>query len=339
MKIEKPYLVFLGEADNLDDAKTATGIIKWIPEHCKGQYRMSDKTISVGLPDVSLEEAVGLGIKTLVVGCVSHGGIIPENWKNIFATALKQGLNVASGMHEKLSNDVRLKKIAEDNNKKIYDFRYQEQKYPLGSGEKRTGKRLLTVGTDSIIGKKFTAMAIYRELQRLKIKSSFRSTGQTGFLISNGGINNDTIICDFLSGAAEWLSPDNESEHWYIIEGQGSIWHPSYCGGSLSLLMGSQPDQIVVCHDPRREKQYGTNFDLPSIKAEIEANIYLGKRTNPNIKCTGISINFTGMTTEEKINYSTRLNEELKSMDLKLPYIFDANDSEAVNRFVREVIL
>ena len=62
----------------------------------------------------------------------------------------------------------------------------------------------------------------------------------------------DAVVADFAAGAAEMLSPDAAPDHWDVIEGQGSLLHPSYAGVSLALLHGSQPDVIVVCHDPRR---------------------------------------------------------------------------------------
>ncbi len=71
-------------------------------------------------------------------------------------------------------------------------------------------------------------------------------------MISGSGIAMDAVIADFVAGAAEELSPDNAPGHWDVIEGQGSLFHPAYAGVTLGLLHGSQPDAIVLCHDPSR---------------------------------------------------------------------------------------
>ena len=85
------------------------------------------------------------------------------------------------------------------------------------------------------------------------ISADFRATGQTGIMIAGQGVPIDTVVADFIAGAAEVVSPANAEDHWDIIEGQGSLFNPSYAGVSLGLLHGSQPDAIVGCHDPTRD--------------------------------------------------------------------------------------
>ena len=127
------------------------------------------------------------------------------------------------------------------------------------------------------------------------MKASFKATGQTGVLIAENGVVIDAIISDFISGAVEWLSPDNEEDHWDIIEGQGSLFHPSFAGVSLGLLHGSQPDKFIVCHEPTRSNMRGVENKLPSISEVISKTIELGKLTNPDIKCAGIALNTSNM--------------------------------------------
>src|SRR3546814_15343635 len=124
------------------------------------------------------------------------------------------------------------------------------------------------------------------------MKATFRATGQTGIFIAGDGISVDAVIADFSSGAAEWLSPNNEPDHWDVIEGQGSLVHASYAGVSLGLLHGSQPDAVVICHDPVRPHRRGLpTFPMPSLTETLEINLLSGRVTNPDIPAVGIPHN------------------------------------------------
>jgi uncharacterized NAD-dependent epimerase/dehydratase family protein len=148
------------------------------------------------------------------------------------------------------------------------------------------------MGTDCACGKKYTALALDRELRKRGIKSDFRATGQTGIMIAGQGVPIDAVVSDFLTGAAEILSPDNAPDHWDVVEGQGSLFHPGYIQVTVGLLVGSQPDAFVVCHDPLRETiVWWPDFQLPGIKDVIERTIQIGRLTNPDIRCVGVSLN------------------------------------------------
>jgi uncharacterized NAD-dependent epimerase/dehydratase family protein len=170
---------------------------------------------------------------------------------------------------------------------------------PVASGLKRPGRRLLTVGTDCALGKKYTALAIARGLSARGVDATFRPSGQTGIMLAGEGIAIDAVIADFAAGAVELLSPAAAPDHLDVIEGQGSLFHPSYAPVSLALLHGSQPDLFVVCHQPGRETILGhPGFRLPTIEAVIEQTVMLGRLTNPAIRCAGISLNTGDMTPE-----------------------------------------
>jgi uncharacterized NAD-dependent epimerase/dehydratase family protein len=291
MDIAKPYLLFLGDVRDQLAAKTAQGVVDWRPEWCVGQLRLPGCQADCGLPDMSASEAHAKSAKTMVVGAVNAGGVLPPHWIATIVEALKVGLDVVTGLHVRLSSIPEIAAAAAKYGRKLHDVRFSTQRFDTGKGVKRPGLRLLTVGTDCSVGKKYTALAIEREMHKRGLTADFRATGQTGVLISGRGVAIDAVVADFISGAAEWLSPANDPDHWDIVEGQGSLFHPSFAGVSLGLLHGAQPDAIVVCHEPTRKTMRGIAHPLPSIEAVIERNLLEGRLTNPGIRCVGLSIN------------------------------------------------
>ncbi len=290
MEIRQPYLLFLGDAPDQLAAKTAFGVVDWRREWCLGQLRLEGCGADVGIPDMTIEEAVKAGVKTMVVGIVNAGGKFPDHWVTSIIAALEAGLDVATGLHIRLRDIPGVAEAAEANGRQLHDIRYSDQKFSTGQGTKRQGMRLLTVGTDCSVGKKYTSLAIEKEMRARNLNADFRATGQTGILISGRGISIDAVISDFIAGAAEWIAPENEADHWDIIEGQGSLFHPSFAGVTLGLLHGSQPDAFVVCHEPTRTNMRNVKHPIPAIEAVIERTILEGSLTNPDISCVGISV-------------------------------------------------
>lgn len=214
--------------------------------------------------------------------------------------ALQAGLNVARGLHDRLTAHPEIKAGAEAAGLQLFDVREPPPGLPIGTGRPRAGRRLLTVGTDCSVGKMYTALAMERELLRRGLKASFRATGQTGIFIAHSGVPIDAVIADFISGAAEWISPARDDGGWDIIEGQGSLFHPSFAGVSLGLLHGSQPDAIVMCHEIGRTGMRGLGErSLPDLQTCIEANLEAGRLTNPEITAVGIAVNTSKMEREE----------------------------------------
>ena len=179
---------------------------------------------------------------------------------------------------------------------------------------------MLTVGTDCALGKKYTALAIARAFGEKGLNVDFRATGQTGIMISGGGIPMDAVVSDFESGAAEVLSPDAAPDHWDVIEGQGSLFNPSYAAVSLGLLHGSQPDVFVVCHDPSRKTIIGLDgYKLPSVEEVIDLTIRLGSLTNPAIRCAGISMNTSSLSDDEAQEVLAAESERFHGMPVADP--------------------
>jgi uncharacterized NAD-dependent epimerase/dehydratase family protein len=292
LSLPQPYLLFLGDTVEPGYAKTAFGLRDWAPDKCIGEFALPSATVSAGLPPMSPREAHVAGAKSLVIGVANSGGFIDPSWVPALTDALEAGLDIISGMHARLSDVPALRDTAARLGRLLIDIRRPPANIPIATGLKRSGKRLLTVGTDCALGKKYSALAITREFERRGLSADFRATGQTGIMIAGRGIPMDAVVSDFAAGAAEILSPAAADDHWDVIEGQGSILHPGYAGVSLALLHGSQPDVFVVCDDPTRARLLGDEeFAVPSIEEIIDLTIRLGSRTNANIRCGGICLN------------------------------------------------
>src|SRR5918992_5642708 len=291
MEIERPYLLFLGDVADQLAAKTAHGVVDWRPDWCMGQTRLPGCKAHCGLPDYTIEEAAEKGARTMVVGAVNAGGTLPDHWVKSIVEAIDAGLDVATGLHKRLRSIPAIAEAAKRNRCKLHDLRFTDTEFATGKGTKRPGLRLLTVGTDCSVGKKYAALALEKEMKARGLKAEFRATGQTGVFISGRGVAIDAVVADFIAGAAEWLTPANDKDHWDIVEGQGSLFHPSFAGVTLGLLHGSQPDAFIVCHEPTRSTMRGVQHSLPSIAEVIERTVLEGKLTNPDIQCTGIAIN------------------------------------------------
>ena len=299
MRIETPYLVFLGDANDALAAKTGQGIVDWRPESVVGQQRLPGCAADLGVADLGSHEAKRLGARTLVIGTVNPGGTVPGHWRPHLARALEAGLDVASGMHTRLADLPEVAKAARDHGRRLIDVRQPSAAFPTATGRKRRGKRLLTVGTDCSVGKKYAALAIERELQRRGVAADYRASGQTGILIAGAGIAIDAVVADFAAGAAEALSPDNDAEHWDVVEGQGSLFHPSFAGVSLALLHGTQPDAVVVCHEPTRTTMRNVAAPIAGVGEVVEQTLCLGRLTNPRIRCVGIALNTSALPAAE----------------------------------------
>ncbi|HEX9769126.1 MAG TPA: N-acetyltransferase DgcN [Kiloniellales bacterium] len=312
MRIEQPYLLFLGDAPDQLAAKTAQGIADWRPEICVGQLRFSDCKASLRLPEMSLEDAVESGARTLVIGVANRGGVISEAWVEVLVRALDEGLDLASGLHRKLADVPALVAAAARNGRQLFDVRHPSETFSVGDGKKRPGKRLLTVGTDCSCGKMYTSLALEREMRARGLKADFRATGQTGILIAGSGVSVDAVVADFISGASESLSPANDPDHWDLVEGQGSLFHASFAGVSLGLLHGSQPDVIVMCHEPTRTHMRGLpHYALPDIQTCIEANLSAARLTNPGVVCAGLAVNTSRLDPEAAKAHLAELEAEL----------------------------
>lgn len=310
MEIKKPYLLFLGDAHDQLAAKVAEGIKQWHPEYCVGQFRMENCHADCHLVDMDIAVAKEAGAKTLVVGVANRGGIISSQWISVLSAALQSGMDLAAGLHNKLADVPELNALAARLGRKLFDVRHPEQQYPVANGRKRSGKRLLPVGTDCSCGKMYTALAIEREILARGGKATFRATGQTGILISGAGVSIDAVVSDFVSGAVETLTPDNEADHWDVIEGQGSLFHPSFAGVTTGLIHGAQPDALVLCHEPTRRTMRGVDYPIPELGDCMALSLKTAQLTNPKARFVGISVNTAALSEDAAFTLMKQLAKQ-----------------------------
>ncbi len=323
--IETPYLLFLGDAPDMLAAKVAIGIRDWRPENAVGQIRLPGCGADLGLTEMTLAEAQEAGAKTLVIGVANRGGVISDAWKEVLIEALEMGYDLASGLHNLLRDEGDLVAAAQTHGGTLHDVRVPTVGYPIANGLKRTGKRCLAVGTDCSAGKMYTAMSMERDMHARGMKATFRATGQTGILITGHGVPLDAVIADFMAGSVEYLTPDNDEDHWDMIEGQGSLFHVSYSGVTMALIHGGQPDALILCHEPTRTHMRGLpTYSLPSLETLRDTALPLAQVANPDCKVVGISINTQHLSEDDAKAYIAEVETRM-GLPTTDPYRFGSD--------------
>ena len=308
-----PFVVYFGDIDDDTWGKTGLGLVQWRPEGCAGQVRLAGCRVDAGVPDLSVGAAKAAGVRSLIIGSAAVGGGVPPHWIPTLCEAAAAGIDIVAGLHVRLASLSGLADAARVGGARLIDVRMPPPGLPVGTGRKRAGLRLLTVGTDCACGKKYTALALDKEMRARGRSSDFRASGQTGSMIAGRGLPMDAVVSDFLTGAAELLSPDGPADHWDMVEGQGSLFHPGYLQVTVGLLVGSQPDAFVVCHDPLSHEISGwPGFALPTIPALIERTVLIGSLTNPAIRCVGVSLNTSKVPAAERGRLIARYADETR---------------------------
>jgi uncharacterized NAD-dependent epimerase/dehydratase family protein len=312
MQIPTPYLLFLGDAADQLAAKTAIGVFHWRPEICVGQLRLPGCVPRLPLTEMDVARGVAAGARTLLVGVANRGGQIPDSWVPTFLDALEQGLDIANGLHTRLDSIAPVARAARRLGRRLYEARHPVGPFPIATAQRRSGQRLLTVGSDCSVGKMYTALALERELTRRGVAADFRATGQTGILIAGNGISVDAVVCDFLAGAVETLTPANAPDHWDLVEGQGSLFHPSFAGVSLGLIHGAQPSHLVLCHEPTRTHMRGLpDQPLPALADVIAQNLVAARLVSPQVSFAGAAINTAALAEPQARALLAQLETEL----------------------------
>lgn len=311
-QLDAPYLIFNGDVDDESFGKTGRGIVDWCPDRVAGQMRLPGGTIDIGVPHLSVAEAFEKGVRSFVIGITPIGGQLPVHWFPVVVEAIEAGIDIVSGLHSRLTDIPEFVEAANRSGARLIDIRVPPAGIPVGNGEKRSGKRVLMVGTDCAVGKKYTALALTRALTGMDVNATFRATGQTGIMIAGSGIAVDAVVADFISGAAELLSPDNDDDHWDVIEGQGSLFNPGYAAVSLGLMHGSQPDALVICHEATLTQILGwPDYSIPSLDECMETNLRMARLTNPNVRIAGLSINTSKLAADKRGQFLDDLSKKM----------------------------
>ena len=312
MNLPSPYLLFIGNATDPLSIKMAKSAADWSPEMCVGEYSLPGCSVTTGLPAMTIEEGAQQGAKAFVLGFANSGGVLDPSLVASIITALEAGMDIINGLHDKLADIPEVAEKAQALGRRLIDIRHPTTKFKTGTGVKRPGKRLLTVGTDCSVGKMYTTLSLARGMQSQGIKATFRATGQSGILVAGEGVAVDCVVSDFISGSVEALCPANDDDHWDLIEGQGSLYHPAFAGVSLGLLHGSQPDALVICHALNRDHMRALpGRPLPSLEQVIEMNLTAARITNPDVKVIGISVNTSSVSEDEALAYCKSVTEQL----------------------------
>ncbi|WP_340109944.1 N-acetyltransferase DgcN [Pikeienuella sp. HZG-20] len=310
--LKQPYLLFLGDAPDALAAKVAQGVKDWRPEASVGQLRLKGCNADMKLADTTVAEAAAAGAKTLVIGVANRGGLISDAWIEVLVEAMEAGMDVAAGLHTLLRDQPALVEAAARTGRTLHDVRLPVTKYPIGEGRRRSGKRVLMVGTDCSCGKMYTALAMEKEMLARGMKATFRATGQTGILITGGGVPLDAVVADFMAGAVETLTPPNDDDHYDLIEGQGSLFHPSYSGVTMALIHGGAPDYLVLCHEPTRTHMRGLpHYVSPGLAALRPLAETLARVANPDCVSIGCSINTAALPEAEADAYLRQVEREM----------------------------
>jgi uncharacterized NAD-dependent epimerase/dehydratase family protein len=258
------YLILADQNFGPQTSKTANACIRYTPDHVVGVIdaskagRTAQQVLGFGgnIPVVAtLDDGLALKPNALLVGIAPAGGQLPADWIRLIGRAIERGLEIWSGLHSFISDIPELAALAREHGVAIHDLRRPPAKLDVANGRVRnvSATVVLTVGTDCNIGKMTTQLQILGALRAKGIRTSFAATGQTGILIEGRGIGVDAVVADFIAGAAESLVLECAKESdLVLVEGQGSIIHPSYSGVTYGLLHGSLPHAQIMCAQPSR---------------------------------------------------------------------------------------
>lgn len=319
--MEQRRMVILTEGQlGTFSSKTAASLIRYKPDEtvavldsAHAGKRLEDVLeIGHGIPVVStLQEALAFDPTSLVIGIATPGGVLPETWRAVIHEAIEHGLEVVNGLHTFLNDDETIARHADQKGVRLWDVRQPPDDLDVGRHlvHDLPNLRVLTVGADSSIGKKIAAIEIGRAARDAGWDAEFVATGQTGIMIAGSGIAVDTVAADYISGAAERLVLERKHRELLVIEGQGTILHPSYSGVSLGLLHGAAPQALVLCHQPGRDVMRNLPVSVPSYEELIEAHETIARPLFP-CRVVGISLNCFGMSIDDAGREVDRVERE-----------------------------
>lgn len=232
-------------------------------------------------PGAALADARSRGKKPthFVIGLAPDGGRLPDAARSAVRGAVEAGLNVDSGLHDFLSEDPVIAKLAAGKGVRIRDVRKPPDRDVLhffsGKIEKVTSFRIALLGTDSAVGKRTTAWILAQAFGAAGHSAEMVGTGQTAWMQgARFGIILDSLVNDFVSGEIEhavWSAWHEAKPDVIIVEGQGSLMNPAYPGG-YEILAAARPDAVILQHAPARKEYDGfPGYPLHPLGKQIEA--------------------------------------------------------------------
>jgi len=283
------------------DAKTAVCLVRFVGDEVVAVIDSSRAPTTTGeaigfggdIPVVaSLEEALTYKPNSMVIGMAPKGGMLPEGAYEVIKVALSKGLHIISGMHQFLSDDEDLSKLARESGAVIWDVRKPPQNLSISSGNQCPYcPVVLTVGSDCNTGKMTAGMVLYEALLSRGINVSFAASGQTGIMVTGRGIPVDRVVSDFIGGATERLVLESAvGKDVVLLEGQGSILHPGYAGVTIGMIAGALPHAMILCHQPSRKVIWNYTVPIPPLDelVKLYENAISGIMKIPVI---GVSLN------------------------------------------------
>jgi uncharacterized NAD-dependent epimerase/dehydratase family protein len=295
-------------------AKTAHGLIRYGKDEVVAvlDSTLGGKRVRDTMPDLErdapivgrLEEALEFSPTSILVGLAPAGGRLPEEWMETLRAAADAGLEIVSGLHQRLAPEFP--------GKPVWDVREPPEDVPLFSGDGfgLGPKVALTVGTDSAIGKMTAALEVERAATEASLSTVFVPTGQTGVVIAGWGLCVDAVVSDFVAGASERLVLEaaRTSPDLVLVEGQGSLGHPAYSGVTLGLLHGSCPDCLILCAADPADEVFG---GVPRPSAARAARLYeeIASLVKP-APVVAVSLNTRGLDEDEAAELSAAVADE-----------------------------
>ena len=284
-----------------DRAKTAIGILRYadyevvaVLDRDRSGERVHDHIDDVqDAPIVASIDDIE-EVDALIIGIAPIGGGFDESWRRDVTGAIERGCDVIAGLHYQLNEDDELVSLAEAHGVTLHDVREPPDDLTVSDGIAREldATIVLTVGTDCSVGKMTATMEIVDSLRERGVSACAIPTGQTGIMIEGWGIAVDRVISDFTAGAVERMLVEQADDHdILVVEGQGSITHPAYSGVTCSLLHGSMPDQLILCHEPGRDVVHGyESFELLSLEDARDLYVDLAETLAPT-EFVGVALN------------------------------------------------
>ena len=314
-------LVILTEGHtNPHTAKTASCLLRYCPDEVVALIdstragETAEQVLGVGgdIPVVS-KLAEAKGGRTLLLGIAPPGGKVPPAWRAVILEAIAAKMDVTAGLHDFLSDDAEFVAAAAEHGVTLHDVRKNDERdIARRIGLRDECLRVLTVGHDCSVGKMVTSVELARGLQAKGRSAKFIATGQTGIMVAGDGCPIDRVIADFVSGAVERMILAHQHHDYLIVEGQGSLVHPSYSGVTLSLLHGASPQAMILVYEVGRQTITGIeHLPIPPLKKIRELNETMASVFHPS-KVIGISMNSRGVSAAEAEVERKRVEDELE---------------------------